>query len=173
MALEGWLSKQAAVVAVPIVTVLFGILIGYLAQRSRFCSVGGFRDLFLFKHTRLVWGYLTLIIGALIGYIIFSLLIPSAFAGFPWVVKNGILSPIPGSPAGLSGIGYVVLTVISGLVVGLVGVFVGGCPLRQVTMTSEGNTKSLFFVIGMCIGAVVFAAFLSAWVVGLMKGAGL
>jgi len=173
MALEGWLSKQMAIIAVPIVTILFGILIGYLAQRSRFCSVGGFRDYFLFKHTRLLKGYIALIIGALIGYIILSLIIPSAFAGFPWVIKNGILSPIPGSPAGLTSLGYVVLSIVSGLIVGLVGVFLGGCPLRQVTMTSEGNIKSLFFVIGMCIGSVVFAAFLSAWVVGLMKGIGL
>jgi uncharacterized membrane protein YedE/YeeE len=173
MALEGWLPKEMAVIAVPVVTILFGILIGYLAQRSRFCSVGGFRDFFLFRHTRLIKGYITLIIGAFVGYVIFSLLVPSAFAGFPWMVTNGILSPIPGSPPGLTPAGYVTLTVVSGFVVGLVGVFVGGCPLRQVTMTSEGNTKSLSFVIGMCIGAIVFGAFLSAWIVGLMKGMGL
>lgn len=173
MALEGWLPKDAAVVAVPIVTILFGVLIGYLAQRSRFCSVGGFRDFFLFRHTRLMYGYITLIIGAFAGYVLFSLLIPSALAGFPWIMKSGLLSPIPGSPPGLTGAGYVLLAAVSGLIVGLVGVFAGGCPLRQVTMTAEGNTKSLLFVIGMCVGAVAFAAFVSASVAGLMKGIGL
>jgi hypothetical protein len=37
-------------------------------------------------------------------------------------------------------------------------------------MTSEGNMKALFFVIGMCIGAVVFTALVSGWVVAVLKG---
>lgn len=173
MALEGWLSKQIAIIAVPFVTILFGMLIGYLAQRSRFCSIGGFRDFFLFKHTRLLKGYIALIIGAFIGYLVFWAITHSAFEHFPWILTNGILSPIPGAPVGLTGAGYVILTIISGIIVGLVGVFLGGCPLRQVTMTSEGNIKALCFVIGMCIGSVLFASFISAWGVAALKAIGL
>lgn len=172
MAATGWLPKDAAIIAVPIVTLLLGLLIGWLGQRSGFCSIGGFRDFFLFRHTRLLYGYLALIIGGFIGYLVFWLISPAAFEGFFWILKNGLM-PVPGAPAGLSVTGYLVLAITGGIVVGLVGVLLGGCPLRQVVMTGEGNLRSLWFVIGMCIGAVVFAAWAAGAGVALLKVAGI
>jgi hypothetical protein len=172
MALEGWLSKDAAIIAVPIVTLLLGILIGWLGQRSGFCSIGGFRDFFMFKHTRLLYGYLALIGGAFVGYLIFWLITPSAFANFFWLIGKGLM-PVPGAPANLTIAAYIILAIIGGIAVGLIGVLLGGCPLRQVVMTSEGNIKSLCFVIGMCIGSVVFTAWISGWGVAFLKGLGI
>jgi len=172
MAVTGWLTKDVAIIAVPIVTLLFGILIGWLGQRSGFCSIGGFRDFFMFRHTRLLYGYLALIGGAFVGYLLFWLITPSAFENFFWVLTNG-LKPVPGAPAGLTIAAYIVLAVIGGIAVGIIGVLLGGCPLRQVVMTSEGNVKSLSFVIGMCIGAVVFTMWVSGWGVELLKGLGI
>jgi uncharacterized membrane protein YedE/YeeE len=169
MVLSGWLSKQAAVIAVPFVTIIFGILIGYLAQRSGFCSIGGIRDYFLFKHTRLLSGYIALIIGAFVGYFIFWLITPSAFEHFPWVLTSGI-APVPGAPAGLQNAAYVILAIVGGLGVGIIGVLLGGCPLRQLSMTSEGNFKALFFVIGMCAGSVIFTALVNGWIISVMEG---
>ncbi len=169
MAAAGWLSKDAAVIAVPIVTLLLGILIGWLGQRSGFCSIGGFRDFFLFRHTRLLYGYLALIAGAFFGYLVFWLVTPSAFEHFFWLLTSGF-TPVPGAPAGLSATAYVILAVVGGIAVGLIGVLLGGCPLRQCVMTSEGNVKSLFFVIGMCVGAVVFTLWISGLAVALLKG---
>lgn len=172
MAAAGWLTKDVAVVAVPIVTLLFGLLIGWLAQRSGFCSIGGFRDFFMLKHTRLLYGYLALIVGAFIGFLVFWLITPAAFENFFWLLHKGLM-PVPGAPANLSVIAYIVLAVIGGIAVGLIGVLLGGCPLRQVVMTSEGNVKSLCFVIGMCAGAVVYTAVISGWGVALLKAMGL
>jgi uncharacterized membrane protein YedE/YeeE len=172
MAAAGWLSKDVAVIAVPIVTLFLGLLIGWLGQRSGFCSIGGFRDFFMFKHTRLLYGYLALIIGGFIGYLLFSLITPTAFEGFFWLLKKGLM-PVPGAPANLTVMAYIVLAIVGGIAVGLIGVLLGGCPLRQVVMTSEGNLKSLCFVVGMCIGAVVFAAWMSGWGVALLKTAGI
>lgn len=168
----GWLAKNVAVIAVPIVTLIFGLLIGWLAQRSGFCSIGGFRDFFMFRHTRLLYGYIALIVGAFIGYLVFWLITPSAFMNFFWLLHNGLM-PVPGAPANLSVAAYVILAVIGGIAVGIIGVLLGGCPLRQCVMTSEGNMKSLVFVIGMCIGAVVFTAWVSGWGVALLKAAGI
>jgi uncharacterized membrane protein YedE/YeeE len=165
----GWLSKDVAVIAVPIVTLLFGVLIGWLGQRSGFCSIGGFRDFFMFRHTRLLYGYLALIVGGFIGYLVFWLITPLAFEHFFWLLTSGF-TPVPGAPAGLSVTAYVILAVIGGIAVGLIGVLLGGCPLRQCVMTSEGNIKSLCFVIGMCIGAVVFSLWISGWAVAVLKG---
>ena len=172
MAAAGWLAKNAAIIAVPIVTILLGILIGWLGQRSGFCSIGGFRDFFLFRHTRLLYGYIALIIGAFIGYLVFWLITPSAFEHFFWLMTSG-LTPVPGAPAGLTVVGYIVLAIVGGIAVGIIGVLLGGCPLRQVVMTSEGNLKSLCFVIGMCVGSVVFTMWVSGWGVTLLKSMGI
>ncbi|MFA4875838.1 MAG: YeeE/YedE thiosulfate transporter family protein [Methanoregula sp.] len=172
MVLAGWLPKSAAIIAVPIVTIILGIIIGWLGQRSGFCSIGGFRDFFLFKHTRLLYGYIALIIGAFVGYLVFWLITPSAFEHFFWLMTSGF-TPVPGAPAGLTVVGYTVLAIVGGIAVGIIGVLLGGCPLRQVVMTSEGNIKSLCFVIGMCVGSVVFAMWVSGWGVALLKAAGI
>ena len=172
MAAAGWLSKDVAIIAVPIVTLFLGLLIGWLGQRSGFCSIGGFRDFFMFRHTRLLSGYIALIVGAFIGYLVFWLITPTAFENFFWLIGKGLM-PVPGAPANLTVAGYIVLAVVGGIAVGLIGVLLGGCPLRQVVMTSEGNIKSLWFVIGMCIGSVVFAAWVSGWAVTFLKSVGL
>jgi uncharacterized protein len=172
MAAAGWLTKDVAVIAVPIVTLFLGLLIGWLGQRSGFCSIGGFRDFFMFKHTRLMYGYLALIGGAFIGYLVFWLITPTAFENFFWLIGKGLM-PVPGAPANLTVAAYIVLAVIGGIAVGIIGVLLGGCPLRQVVMTSEGNIKSLCFVIGMCIGSVVFAAWVSGLGVVILKAMGI
>jgi len=155
---DGFIVATSAILIVPLITLALGLIIGYLAQRSGFCSIGGMRDLMMFKHTRLFFGYLALIGGALIGYIIFWLIIPSAFPGFFWVANNGI-DPMPGAPGGLVVGSYIILAIVGGFGMGLIGVLLGGCPLRQIVMSSEGGRNSLFFVIGLIIGAVVFHAF--------------
>lgn len=172
MVLAGILSKETAVIAVPVVTLILGLLIGWLGQQSGFCSIGGFRDFFMLKHTRLLYGYLALIIGAFAGYLIFKIVFPSAFEGFFWLMGKGLM-PVPGAPANLTVTAYIVLALIGGIAVGLIGVLLGGCPLRQVVMTAEGNVKSLCFVIGMCAGSVIYTMWVSGWGVALLKAAGI
>ena len=165
---QGLLSSELAYIFVPILTLLLGILIGYLAQQSGFCSIGGMRDLFLFKHTRLFFGYLALIGTAFVSYFLFSLILESAFPNFFWAAENGLFTPIPGAPSGLENWGYVLLAIIGGFGMGLLGVILGGCPLRQTVMGFEGNIKSLFFVVGMAIGGILFHLFISNWIVLLL-----
>ena len=172
MALAGLLSKDVAVIAVPVVTLILGLIIGWFGQRSGFCSIGGFRDFIMFRHTRLLFGFLALILGAFIGYLVFKILFPSAFEGFFWLMSKG-LAPVPGAPAGLTVTAYIILALVGGVAVGLIGVLLGGCPLRQVVMTAEGNVKSLCFVVGMCIGSVVFTLWVSGWGVALLKSMGM
>lgn len=172
MAAAGWLTKDVAIIAVPIVTLFLGLLIGWLGQRSGFCSIGGFRDFFMFRHTRLLYGYIALIVGGFAGYLVFWLITPAAFENFFWILHKGLM-PVPGAPASLTVAAYIVLAIIGGIAVGLIGVLLGGCPLRQVVMTSEGNLKSLWFVIGMCVGAVVFTMWVSGWGVALLKATGI
>lgn len=163
---DGILIIENAVILIPIITLALGFLIGYLAQRSGFCSIGGMRDLMMFKHTRLFFGYLTLIGSAFLGYFIFWLIIPTAFPNFYWsATQTNPLTPIPGAPGGLEVVSYIILAIIGGLGMGFLGVLLGGCPLRQTVMCTEGNLKSLFFVIGMIFGAIIF----HAWIIQLVQ----
>jgi hypothetical protein len=162
---DGFLVASAAIIIIPLLTLVLGFLIGYLAQRSGFCSIGGMRDLMMFKHTRLFFGYLALIGGGFLGYILFWAIIPSAFPNFLWsATQSDPFTPIPGAPGGLSVISYVILAIIGGFGMGIIGVLLGGCPLRQIVMGAEGNLRSLFFVLGLAFGAIIF----HAWVVELV-----
>jgi len=168
----GILPKDAAVFFVPIVTLLLGLLIGYLAQRSGYCSIGGFRDYFLFRHTRLLSGYLALIAASFAGYLLFWLITPAAMEHFFWAVTSGPATPVPGAPGGLDTAAYLLFSVVPGFFVGFIAVLIGGCPIRQTVMASEGNYRAAWFFIGMCVGSVIFAALVSGWVVGFMKALG-
>lgn len=171
---EGFLiAKENAVFLVPIATIILGLIIGWLAQRSGFCSIGGIRDFILFRQTRLLKGYIALIISAFIFYLIFSLLVPAAIPKFFWCMQDGqLLTAIGGAPA-VSAAGVIVLMIIGGIFVGLLGTLLGGCPLRQLVMTSEGNLKSLVFVVGMLAGAIIFTAIVSPWIIDVFKAIGL
>jgi len=148
---------------VPIATAIFGLIIGWLGQRSGFCSIGGIRDLMLFKQKRLILGFVALIVSAFVFYLIFSLIWPDAYGGFFWIINKGFTA-IGGAPAGLSVVATVICMCVGGIIVGILGVLLGGCPLRQLVMTGEGNLKAIFFVIGLIIGAIVFTMFISGWV---------
>ncbi|MGV9172360.1 MAG: transporter component [Promethearchaeia archaeon] len=169
MLLQSWIAGEIAIYLVPFITLALGLIIGYLAQRSGFCSIGGMRDLMMFKHTRLFFGYLSLIFFGFIGYLLFWLIIPSAFPGFYWAGNFG-LNPILGAPAGLELYGYIILAIIGGFGMGLLGVLLGGCPLRQSIMGTEGNLRSVFFVIGMFIGAIIFHLWVAGWAIAIFGG---
>lgn len=165
---DGWLIIEVAIIIVPIFTLFLGLLIGYMAQRSGFCSIGGMRDLMMFKHTRLFFGYLALIASGFLSYLLFWAIIPTAFPNFYWsATQVNPLSPIPGAPPGLELYGYVILAIIGGFGMGFLGVILGGCPLRQTVMGTEGNLKSIFFVIGMFVGAIIFHLWVVKWAIAI------
>lgn len=170
--MAGWISKELAVMLVPVITLIAGCIIGFLAQRTGFCAVGGFRDYILFRHTRLLKGFFAMLVSAFIVYLIFHAITAGAFEHFPWALTSGLLSPVPGAPADLSTTAYVILALIGGAGIGVIGVYLGGCPLRQFVMTTEGNLKSLWFVIGMAAGSVLFYLITVGLVKGILKVTG-
>lgn len=169
----GWISKELAIILVPVITLLAGCIIGYLAQRTGFCAIGGFRDYIMFRHTRLLNGFIAMVITAFIAYLLFHAITQGAFEHFPWAITSGLLSPVPGAPAELSAASYVILALIGGAGIGVIGVYLGGCPLRQFVMTTEGNLKSLWFVVGMAVGSVLFYMITTGLVKAALKAVGL
>ena len=111
-----------------------GLVVGVLAQRTRLCMVGGTRDLVLFKETRLLWGFLAILVAAFITNIVLG--------GF----KLGMAEQPVAHTDGL-------WNALGMLLVGFACVLLGGCPLRQLVMSGEGNADSAVTVLGLIVGA--------------------
>ena len=111
-----------------------GLVVGGLAQRSRMCTVGGIRDAIMLKDFHLLWGSLTILVTVVVGSLIlnkFNL----GFAGQPVAHTDGLWNAL----------GMVL--------VGWASVLLGGCPLRQLILTGEGNSDSAITVAGLIAGA--------------------
>lgn len=111
-----------------------GLAVGFLSQRSRFCTMGAFRDLILFRQTHLFLGVIALVITAFITNIIVGQFNPG-FANQP--VAHTMT---------LWNFGGMVLA-------GLAFCLAGGCPGRQLFMAGEGDGDAAVFVLGMIVGA--------------------
>jgi hypothetical protein len=117
-----------------LVSLGIGLLIGFLAQRSRFCTMGALRDLILFRQTHLFGGFLALVVFAFITNVIVGQFKPG-FAGQPVAHTLHVWNF-----AGM-------------MVAGLAFALAGGCPGRQLFLAGEGDGDSAVFVFGMIVGA--------------------
>ncbi|HOF03123.1 MAG TPA: YedE family putative selenium transporter [Atribacterota bacterium] len=111
-----------------------GLVIGALAQRSRFCTMGAIRDLILFKQTHLFVGLVSMAITAFIT----NLILRQFNLGF----EN---QPVAHTMH-IWNFGGMVLA-------GLAFTLAGGCPGRQLFLSGEGDGDAAVFVIGMVVGA--------------------
>lgn len=111
-----------------------GLLIGFLAQRSRFCTMGAIRDFVLFRQMHLLSGFIALIVTAFL----FNLLAGQFHPGFR------------GQPVAHT----MHLWNFAGMTLsGLAFCLAGGCPGRQLFLSGEGDGDAAVFVLGMVFGA--------------------
>ena len=118
------------------ISLVAGLVVGALAQRSRLCMAGGLRDGFLLRDFTLLTGFLaiwvTMTIGNLIlgSYNLSAQSQPIAHSQYLWSFLG----------MALAGWGSILL---------------GGCPLRQLILAGEGNGDSAIAVFGMIVGAAI------------------
>ena len=122
-----------------IATLVIGVILGYLGQRSRMCFVGGIRDFILVRDTAL-----------LKGLVAFGL---TAWLAFPLV---SLIIGTPLGPFGVSDAVTIALTIVGGFGVGYVSTLANGCPLRQHVLAAQGVTSSMAYLGGFFAGAVIF-----------------
>lgn len=111
-----------------------GLIIGIVAQRTRLCMVGGIRDLVMFKDTYLMWGFIAIFVVALVGNLALGYF-KLGFVDQPIAFNDGTWN------------------FMGMLVAGWGSVLLGGCPLRQLILSGEGNADSAITVMGMVVGA--------------------
>lgn len=111
-------------------------VIGIIAQRSRFCTMGAFRDLFLFRYTHLFLGLLAMLV--------------AAFATN--ALTGGLKFGFEGQPVAHSDSVWNFLGMVTA---GLAFALAGGCPGRQLFMAGEGDSDAGLFALGMLVGAAM------------------
>ncbi|MCK4259782.1 MAG: YedE-related selenium metabolism membrane protein [Halanaerobiales bacterium] len=117
-----------------VITLIAGLIVGFLAQRSGFCFAGGYRDMMLGKGSQLFQGYIALFASALIFNILFGQF-KLGFTGQPGAHSDHLWSFL-----GMA-------------LVGICAILAGGCPLRQLMRSADGNLDNAIVVIGMILGA--------------------
>ena len=123
-----------------LISLAAGLIVGALAQRTRLCMVGGIRDVVLFREPKLLMGFGAILISALVCNLILNgigeaTFFHLGFKGQPIAHTDGLWN------------------CLGMLLVGFGCVLLGGCPLRQLVMSGEGNSDSAVTVLGLIVGA--------------------
>jgi YedE family putative selenium metabolism protein len=116
------------------ISLIVGLAIGFLAQRSRFCTMGAIRDLLLFRQTHLLSGVIALVVAAFVTNLVLGQFHP------------GFQNQPVAHTVSLWNFGGMVLS-------GLAFALAGGCPGRQLFLAGEGDGDAAVFVLGMIVGA--------------------
>lgn len=111
-------------------------VIGFIAQRSRFCTMGAFRDLFLFRYTHLFLGLAAMFAAAFIAN----------------AATGGLKFGFEGQPVAHNDMVWNYLGMVTA---GLAFALAGGCPGRQLFMAGEGDSDAGIFALGMLVGAAM------------------
>ncbi len=117
-----------------LISLAVGVLVGFIAQRSRFCTVGAIRETLLTRDTHLLRGVIALIAAALVTNLILGQFSPG-FTGQPVAHASHIWNFLGMALAGLA------------------FTLAGGCPGRQLILSGEGDGDSAVFITGMIVGA--------------------
>ncbi len=116
------------------ISLVVGLFVGFLAQRSRFCTVGAIRDVILLRDAHLLYGIVAFIIAAFITNLALGQFHPG-FHNQPVAHTNALWN--------FGGM----------LLAGLAFTLAGGCPGRQLFLSGEGDADAAMFVAGMIVGA--------------------
>lgn len=119
-----------------IISLALGAVVGIALQRSRICTAGGFRDLILIKDTHFLWGLLGIVVVGLIANLALNFeTFKIGFVGQPVAHNNHIWN-------------FLGMTLV-----GLCSVLLGGCPIRQTVLASQGDSDAGVTVLGLIVGA--------------------
>ncbi len=117
-----------------LISLAVGLTIGFLAQRTRFCTMGAVRDVILMRDLHLISGVGALLVVAFLTNLILGQ-VKFGFAGQPVAHSSHLWNFLGMALAGLA------------------FALAGGCPGRQLFLSGEGDGDAAVFVLGMIVGA--------------------
>lgn len=134
---EGPGSMSAPILA----SLIGGLVVGIILQRTRMCSAAAFRDVIMIKNAHYLWGILGIFLGSLVFNLILGNGFNLGFTGQPIAHNNHLFN------------------IIGMFVVGLIAILIGGCPIRQTVLASEGDADAGVTVAGLIVGAAISHGF--------------
>jgi len=155
----------------PWLGLVLGLVVGFIVQRTRFCSVGAWRDVFLTKNFYLLSGIVAFVVGALVtNYVVgnfgasglFGLNVGPRDVVYHWgFTKQPIALPYADADGNILWSQYI-WSFLSFSVVGLGATLMGGCPLRTTIMAGEGDTDAGISILGYIAGGAIAMNFMVA-----------
>ena len=140
-------SGPGSMHAALIVSLVVALVVGFLAQRTRFCTVGSIRDMVLMGDSHLMSGLLGFVGAAFVMNLVLGQFHPGFTLGMDAETGKAIMQPAAHTVWYLNLLGMV----LSGLCFAMAG----GCPGRQLIMSGEGDADAGVFVMGMFGGAAI------------------
>lgn len=152
-----------------LVFLLIGLVVGFLAQRSRMCFVAGFRDWILVRDTELLTGLFAFLA---------TVWVLTSVLGSLGMLHRGV--PVYGHAAAElgtvawgslpTGVGRFFWSSLGGgFLVGVFSVIAGGCVMRQHVLCAQGDRNALLYLAGFYGAVAVYYGLLSrffGWVYG-------
>jgi YedE family putative selenium metabolism protein len=108
------------------------VIVGALVQKSGLCMSGGIRNIVLLKNPTMFWGYAAIFLVTLLGNLLLGKF-KLSFDGQPIAHAVSLWN------------------FLGMLLVGYGSVLLGGCPLRQLVMSGEGNADAGVTVLGFLV----------------------
>jgi YedE family putative selenium metabolism protein len=120
-----------------LISLAAGLVLGFIAQGSRFCITGSIRDILLMgRRAPLLWGGALFLCTALVVNFAAGRFNPG-FTGQPGAHQEYLWS------------------FLGMVLVGWFSILIGGCPFRQLVKSGEGDTDAAIAVAGMFLGGAI------------------
>lgn len=119
-----------------LLSLVLGMIVGIVLQRSRICTAGAFRDVMLIKDYHFFWGILGILVVNFIANLILNFdSFNLGFEGQPVAHADHLWN------------------IIGMVLTGICSVLLGGCPVRQTILASEGDADAGITILGITVGA--------------------
>jgi uncharacterized protein len=139
-------------VTVSLVSLGVGLIVGYLGQRSRMCTIGGLRDFVLVRDTGLLKGVGAMLLASWVAF------------GVLHAIAGSDLNRLVAAGTTPSGIGAVVAILVGGLALGFFATLSGACPLRQHVLAGQGRVGAWAFLAGFYLAGIVYTSWLQPYI---------
>lgn len=169
-----------------IASLIVGLIIGYMGQRSRMCFIGGVRDFIIVRDTFLLKGFFGFLVTAIVMFMLLNSM-GVYLKDYPWYNKKpemsmvdyaiqtgqpyaacelppqaifGFAKEVRGISLGSFTLSYMALvTIIGSLSIGFFSTLANGCPFRQHVMAGSGNKSAWVYLLGFYAGIFVYNLF--------------
>ncbi len=141
------------------ISLITGAIAGWIGQRSRFCSVGGIRDLILVQDTRLLLGSAAISMAAWVMVPIVKLAGQVSLGSTNDEYAERVHTDVNGignEPNPNFNIELLAVVGLGGMGLGFFSVLADGCPFRQHVLAGQGYLGALLYLLGFYCAALLF-----------------